>query len=607
MGYTMKKLLLVILASVALVLIANSTPAFAAVANWQKGISIQSRSQDDFASASFRQSIDAAAATGVNYVTLVVPVHQDNIYSSNVYTSGDTPSDNALRAGLSYIKSKGMQSAIAIHDNPYDYQWRAFIKANDTNAWFASYGALVSRYATIAQSVNASQMIIGTELSSMTVPENTSKWNQLITNVRSTFKGSLTYSAQRMGYMSDAQSLGFWPQLDKIGISAYYGLGNDGSVSSLQNAWNQYNQQEVSVLAAKYGKQVVFTEVGYVSRDGATNDPGTGYQLSTSVNTGLQANAYTALFQYWANDPNVGGVFFWDWSSDPNAGGSNDGGYTPQNKPAQDVMKQWYTQSSTITPPTTAPTVLYTVSSSAPASPSVGKSVATSISVSSLSTVNDMLVDIEIYNDQNQRVAQQFFEHQQLLSTAKSFTANWTPLTAGKYTVKVGVFTNNWQSSVYWNDNTQVVSVVNPAQPPVTTPTPVTPPVVTPTTPTAPTVPSAPVPTPTPTQPPVINPPATLPTAINIWWPGGTVSGVQPYKAVIDGRDIATYEMYWQVDSGALNKMANDFNPVAHKESLVDMTNWNWSASGSYTINFVAKDISGYVISEKSVVLKVVK
>ncbi len=594
----MKKLLFILFVAAAIALTANVSSASAAVSTWQKGISVQSRSVDDFSSASFRQSIDNAANAGVNYVTLVIPVHQDNINSSYVYTSGDTPSDAALRAGLTYIKSKGMQSAIAIHDNPYDYQWRAFIKANDTNAWFSSYGSLVNRYAGIAQSTGASQVIIGTELSSMTVPENTAKWNSLIAGVRNTFSGSLTYSAQRMGYMSDAQSLGFWPQLDKIGISAYYGLGNDGSVAALQSAWTQYDQQEISILAAKYNKQVIFTEVGYVSRDGATNDPGTGYQLSTPINTGLQSNAYQALFLYWSNNPNIGGVSFWDWSSDPNAGGTNDGGYTPQNKPAQDVMKQWFGQSGTISPPVTPPAANYTVSSTAPSVLTAGSNLTIPVNISSASATQDMIVDVEIYNAQNQRVSQQYFERQQLTATPKTYNVNWTPAESGKYTVKVGIFTAYWKSTALWNDSLRTITVSAVTQPPVTPPVVTPPPVTPPITP-----PSPPI---TPPTPPVVVPPANnLPTAINIWWPGGTVSGVQPYKAVIDGRDISTYDMYWQVDSGVLNKMGNDYNPVAHKESLVDMTHWNWSASGSYTINFVAKDMSGKTISEKSVILKV--
>jgi len=592
----MKKLLLAMFAAIFMATVANVSPTSAAMSSWQKGISVQSRYSEDFASASFRQSIDNAGNNGVNYVTLIIPVHQDNIYSSIVYTDSDTSSDTALRAGLNYIKSKGMQSAVAIHVNPYDGQWRAFIRANDTDAWFTSYGSLVNRYAAVAQSASASQMIIGTELSSMTVSSNTARWENLIAGVRSNFSGSLTYSAQRMGYMSDAQSLGFWPQLDKIGISAYYGLGNDSSVAALHNAWNQYNQQEVSVLAARYGKPVVFTEVGYVSRSGATVDPGTGYLLTTPVNTGLQSNAYQALFQYWANDPNIGGVFFWDWSSDPNAGGLTDGGYTPQNKPAQGVMKQWFTQTGTTAPTVTPPVTDYVVTSAAPNAPKVGSNVTVPVSVTYSSTANDMIVDIEIYNSQGKLVRQQYFEHQQLTTTPKTFNANWTPTSEGTYTVKVGIFSANWQSSVLWNNSIQTFVVASAAQlPSAPTPPPVTQ-LVTP--PTAP--PTAPPTTPTTT------PPSNLPTAINIWWPGGTVSGVQPYKAVIDGRDISLYDMYWQVDSGTLNKMGDGFNPIAHKESLVDMTNWSWNVSGNYVITFVAKDKSGQTISQKSVTLKVV-
>jgi hypothetical protein len=38
------------------------------------------------------------------------------------------------------------------------------------------------------------------------------------------------------------------------------------------------------------------------------------------------------------------GIFWTPWYSDPNAGGPLDNGESPQNKPAEQVLRQWYTR-----------------------------------------------------------------------------------------------------------------------------------------------------------------------------------------------------------------------------------------------------------------------
>ena len=89
---------------------------------------------------------------------------------------------------------------------------------------------------------------------------------------------------------------------------------------------------------------------------------------------------------------------------------------------------------------------------------------------------------------------------------------------------------------------------------------------------------------------------------IDIWWPtdGAHVSGVQPFKAVLAGQDVATYDMYWQVDGGTLVDMQTNATDAPHKEASVDVSSWNWHGGGPYLVNFVAKQ-NGSVVGEHSV------
>ncbi|MDB5237424.1 MAG: hypothetical protein JWL88_526 [Parcubacteria group bacterium] len=87
-----------------------------------------------------------------------------------------------------------------------------------------------------------------------------------------------------------------------------------------------------------------------------------------------------------------------------------------------------------------------------------------------------------------------------------------------------------------------------------------------------------------------------------VWWPtdGARMQGVQPLKAAVDGTDISSYAMYWQVDGGTLNLMQDSYTDAPHKEANVDVSGWNWHGAGPYAITFVAQQ-NGTTISQKTI------
>jgi hypothetical protein len=114
--------------------------------------------------------------------------------------------------------------------------------------------------------------------------------------------------------------------------------------------------------------------------------------------------------------------------------------------------------------------------------------------------------------------------------------------------------------------------------------------------------------TPTPEPTPVILKSSTqTPTedtvSVNILTPndGVSLSGVQPFKAIMNGILLNNYQLYWQVDDGQLNLMTDNQNGTPHKEAIVDFSGWNWRGSGPYKITFIAKNNQGGTLSQKSV------
>lgn len=96
--------------------------------------------------------------------------------------------------------------------------------------------------------------------------------------------------------------------------------------------------------------------------------------------------------------------------------------------------------------------------------------------------------------------------------------------------------------------------------------------------------------------------PHALAASISTWWPteGAHMQGTQPFKALLDGSDITSYDLYWQVDGGGLNQMYNSWTDYPHKESSVDLRNWNWHGVGPYAVTFVAKQ-NGATIAQTTV------
>jgi hypothetical protein len=468
-----------------------------------------------------------------------------------------------------------MHVALSLHDDPNDGQWRALINPTDRTTWFANYGQILDQYADIAQANNVEELVMATEMSSLTIPsyssQNTPGWITMIQNVRTQYSGLLTYGAEHGGYMADDTELGFWSYLDEIGISAYYSMGDSSStVADMESDWAQVDTSELKGLAAEYNKPMIFIEAGYVSGDNALGDPGSAYLDPGNVNLAIQANAYQALLSYWSNSSYLKGVSFWDWSANPNAGGSNDDNYTPQNKPAEQVMKQWFTgggTSSTNQPAT------YTITPGSTNAVNTNSSTTSTVNVSSSQALYGTIVDVEVYNSSGTQVAQNFYQNQNISSTPTSYRVIWTPTEDGQYSLKAGIFTANWQSNIDW-DNSVAILASNTSMPIVIQP-----------------VSSNPSPAPTSSS------------SIDIWWPsnGSSVSGLQPFKALIDGIDQNSYKMYWQVDGGQLNSMSLNNSGGAHQEADVDLSGWNWHGNGGqYVVNFVAEDLSGNIIAQKS-------
>jgi Glycoside Hydrolase Family 113 len=269
----------------------------------------------------------------------------------NLSRPGEDPTltDRNLADQVAAAHALGVKVLIKPHIWSSDFwrsdDWHGTINQTSPQAherWRKSYLRFILHYAKLAQDTNADALCIGTELLSMTTryPED---WRTLIREVRKVYSGKLTYAAH---WDKEFQAITFWDQLDAIGISAYFPLDvpDDATVDQLVAAWLPHKQR-IEQTQALYKKPIVFLEVGYRPATGTYRGPwlDSGGELDPMI----QSRAYEALFRTYAEEPWWHGLFIWKVFTDPNRSehhgkGPGSPGYSFRNRPAEQVIKQWF-------------------------------------------------------------------------------------------------------------------------------------------------------------------------------------------------------------------------------------------------------------------------
>ncbi|UOQ55620.1 glycoside hydrolase family 113 [Hymenobacter cellulosivorans] len=215
----------------------------------------------------------------------------------------------------------------------------------DWQAWFAAYSTFIVHYAQLAEENHFGALCIGTELEKTVSHEK--EWRALIKQVRRVYHGPLTYAANWSG---EFEQVKFWDALDFIGVQAYFPLSKVSSPprAELLAAW-QTHQAAIARVQRKYKKPVVFTEAGYRNTADAAIEPWTWPDRTAVFFTPdeqTQATCYAALFETFWPQSWFKGLFIWKWypGLQPDGPARRHADFTPQHKPAEQVMAQWYGQ-----------------------------------------------------------------------------------------------------------------------------------------------------------------------------------------------------------------------------------------------------------------------
>lgn len=339
----MRRLVVTIIVSLAVTATIAFSPslskAYAAI-DWEhKGITIRLVDQTI---PEINKSLDDLKDTGANYVAITPGWHTDDLTSSNVDRKSRTPSDELLVYTIERAHSLGLKVHIKPHVDPKTGEWRAKMKPSNRAEFFSNYSSMMLHYARLSETYNVELFSVGSELHGIsTDPENESYWREMISQIRNSYNGELTYNANTGDTIFDESVLPFWDLLDYIGFSMYQPLSNsyEPTYDEIYQSWRILDKNYVQPMHNQYNKPVMFTEIGYRSMDGTAIDPG-DYKVKSNVDVEEQKLLYKVLFDYWqGKEDYMIGIHLWDWKVDPNPGGLNDDDYTPQNKPALDILK----------------------------------------------------------------------------------------------------------------------------------------------------------------------------------------------------------------------------------------------------------------------------
>jgi hypothetical protein len=285
--------------------------------------------------------LDEIVSQGATDVAITVVWSQETIRDTAIAPRpGVAPSQENLLNTLVAARARGLRvmllPILRIHTRAKG-EWRGKISFDDSvaaRAWWASYRNFILAMAQVAARSGVERLSVGSEL--LALEGDRVRWVELVAQVRRVFAGKLLYSAN----WDHVDGVTFWDAVDEAGMTAYFELGSassTASVAGLVTAWQRW-LPGLRTFAARVGKPVVITEVGYPSLQGAHRAPWDETRKA-AVDVDEQRACYQAFVTVAEQERWLQGVYFWNWFG---GGGPQDGDYTPRGKPAALELRRYF-------------------------------------------------------------------------------------------------------------------------------------------------------------------------------------------------------------------------------------------------------------------------
>ena len=274
-------------------------------------------------------------ACGLRRVTLVSYAFVDPISGAvsreSVNNLESPPSTTVLREAAQEAAALGMEISVrpwveVDNNTGAGDVWRGFLslESEARERFIESYGHYVRELAHLAKETRATRYYIGSELRGLTSESEVLPfWRQLIADCRVILEGHacmLSYAAN----FDEYEAVGFWDDLDEIGIDAYFPLATveqssgHGQPSEETIAKNFAKCiDRMHSFSKKKKKPIFIGEWGIVPFDTSAANPSNELP-STVVDREEAITTYRGVLNVLGKRRDwLRGVDFWHWSVDP--------------------------------------------------------------------------------------------------------------------------------------------------------------------------------------------------------------------------------------------------------------------------------------------------
>ncbi len=266
--------------------------------------------------------------------------HPKIIYNSERQWFGES-----MEGARQYVKELHKNN-IKVMLKPQLWIWRGeytgFLKMKNEEDWKEledSYRSFIVDFAKLAEDEHVDMYCIGTELENF-IKERPQFWFSLIKEIKKIYNGKLTYAANWDEY----KRVPFWKELDYIGVDAYFPISENKTPTfeESKQGWEKW-KTEMKEISEKENRKILFTEYGYRSVDFAGKEPWQASRELTIYNAEAQNVLLKTLFEEVWQEEWFSGGFLWKWFLEyDKINGTEDNQYTPQNKPAEQIVKKYY-------------------------------------------------------------------------------------------------------------------------------------------------------------------------------------------------------------------------------------------------------------------------
>ncbi len=226
------------------------------------------------------------------------------------------------------------------------FDWRGDISFNDQASWrrfFDGYRAFIVDQARFAERWRIPLFAVGLEYEKTThreyvTPEGgrRNEWRRIIADVRRVYSGRITYSAN----WSDIDRVTFWDAVDLIGVQAYFPLSHEPypTAAAIRRGWDG-PLDKLRGLSRRYGKPVLFAEIGYDVSSAAAREPWRGERHDTPANRDLQRRLVEVALERLEREPFIAGMFWWKWMP----GSRHRGDFSMRHPGVMDIVRRaWH-------------------------------------------------------------------------------------------------------------------------------------------------------------------------------------------------------------------------------------------------------------------------